>query len=50
MTTESVFTGCMPALMTPCSEQGGLRLPDFDTDMLLLHFQDLVNIQDGRVL
>ena len=27
-----------------------LRLPDFDTDMLLLHFQDLVNIQDGRVL
>ena len=30
MTTESVFTGCMPALMTPCSEQGGLRLPDFD--------------------
>jgi hypothetical protein len=27
-----------------------LRLPDFDTDMLLLHFQDLVNIQHGRVL
>jgi hypothetical protein len=27
-----------------------LRLPDFDTDVLLLHFQDLVNIQDGRVL
>jgi len=27
-----------------------LRLPDFDTDILLLHFQDLVNIQDGRVL
>lgn len=28
----------------------GLRLPDFDTDILLLHFQDLVNIQDGCVL
>jgi len=28
----------------------GLRMPDFDTDVLLLHFQDLVNIQDGRVL
>jgi hypothetical protein len=27
-----------------------LRLPDFDTDILLLHFQDLVNIQDGCVL
>jgi hypothetical protein len=27
-----------------------LRLPDFDTDILLLHFQDLVNIRDGRVL
>ena len=27
-----------------------LRLPDFDTDILLLHFQDLVNIQHGRVL
>jgi hypothetical protein len=27
-----------------------LRLPDFDTDILLLHFQDLVNIKDGRVL
>jgi len=27
-----------------------LRLPDFDTDLLLLHFQDLVNIQDRRVL
>jgi len=27
-----------------------LRLPAFDTDILLLHFQDLVNIQDGRVL
>lgn len=27
-----------------------LRLPDFDTDVLLLHFQDLVNIQDGCVL
>jgi hypothetical protein len=27
-----------------------LRLPDFDTDVLLLHFQDLVNIQHGRVL
>ena len=27
-----------------------LKLPDFDTDILLLHFQDLVNIQDGCVL
>jgi hypothetical protein len=27
-----------------------LKLPDFDTDVLLLHFQDLVNIQGGRVL
>jgi hypothetical protein len=27
-----------------------LRLPNFDTDILLLHFQDLVNIQAGRVL
>jgi hypothetical protein len=27
-----------------------LRLPDFDTDLLLLHFQDLANICDGRVL
>ena len=27
-----------------------LRLPDFDTDILLLHFQDLVNIQEGCVL
>jgi hypothetical protein len=27
-----------------------LKLPDFDTNMLLLHFQDLVNIQDGCVL
>ena len=27
-----------------------LRLPDFDTDMLLLHFQDLVSIRDGCVL
>ena len=28
----------------------GLRLPDFDTDILLLHFQDLINMRDGRVL
>jgi hypothetical protein len=27
-----------------------LRLPDFDTDILLLHFQDLINMRDGRVL
>ena len=27
-----------------------LRLPNFNTDILLLHFQDLVNIRDGRVL
>ena len=27
-----------------------LRLPDFDTDVLLLHFQDLVNMRDGCVL
>jgi 4-hydroxy-tetrahydrodipicolinate synthase len=28
--TESVFAGCMPALMTPCREQNGERVPDFD--------------------
>ena len=28
--TDSVFTGCMPALMTPCAERGGERVPDFD--------------------
>ena len=28
--TDSVFTGCMPALMTPCREQDGERVPDFD--------------------
>ncbi|MFT4840375.1 MAG: dihydrodipicolinate synthase/N-acetylneuraminate lyase [Planctomycetota bacterium] len=28
--TDSVFTGCMPALMTPCRDQGGERVPDFD--------------------
>lgn len=28
--TDSVFTGCMPALMTPCREQSGERIPDFD--------------------
>lgn len=28
--TDSVFSGCMPALMTPCREQGGERVPDFD--------------------
>ncbi|MFT4513758.1 MAG: dihydrodipicolinate synthase/N-acetylneuraminate lyase [Planctomycetota bacterium] len=28
--TDSVFTGCMPALMTPCREQDGQRVPDFD--------------------
>ena len=25
-----VFTGCMPALMTPCRERDGERVPDFD--------------------
>ena len=28
--TDSVFSGCMPALMTPCRDQGGERVPDFD--------------------
>ncbi|MCK5941794.1 MAG: dihydrodipicolinate synthase family protein, partial [Planctomycetes bacterium] len=28
--TESVFAGCMPALMTPCAERDGRRVPDFD--------------------
>ena len=28
--SESVFTGCMPALMTPCRERDGERVPDFD--------------------
>lgn len=28
--TDSVFAGCMPALMTPCREQDGQRVPDFD--------------------
>jgi 4-hydroxy-tetrahydrodipicolinate synthase len=28
--TDSVFAGCMPALMTPCREQDGERVPDFD--------------------
>jgi 4-hydroxy-tetrahydrodipicolinate synthase len=28
--TDSVFAGCMPALMTPCREQNGERVPDFD--------------------
>ena len=28
--TDSVFTGCMPALMTPCREEGGERVPDFE--------------------
>lgn len=28
--TDSVFQGCMPALMTPCMERDGQRVPDFD--------------------
>ena len=28
--SESVFSGCMPALMTPCRERDGERVPDFD--------------------
>ena len=28
--SDSVFTGCMPALMTPCTERSGERAPDFD--------------------
>ena len=28
--SDSVFTGCMPALMTPCTERDGERAPDFD--------------------
>jgi len=28
--SDSVFTGCMPALMTPCTARGGERAPDFD--------------------
>ncbi len=28
--SDSVFTGCMPALMTPCTERDGDRVPDFD--------------------
>ena len=28
--TESVFRGCMPALMTPCMEREGQRVPNFD--------------------
>ncbi len=28
--SDSVFTGCMPALMTPCTERVGGRAPDFD--------------------
>jgi dihydrodipicolinate synthase/N-acetylneuraminate lyase len=28
--TDSVFTGCIPALMTPCVERDGARVPDFD--------------------
>jgi len=28
--TDSPFTGCMPALMTPCTERDGQRVPDFD--------------------
>jgi 4-hydroxy-tetrahydrodipicolinate synthase len=28
--TDSPFTGCMPALMTPCTERDGERVPDFD--------------------
>ena len=27
---DSVFSGCMPALMTPCTEHDGQRVPDFD--------------------
>jgi len=27
---DSVFTGCMPALMTPCIERDGQRVPDYD--------------------
>ena len=28
--SDSVFTGCMPALMTPCTVRDGERAPDFD--------------------
>ena len=28
--SDSVFTGCMPALMTPCAVRDGERAPDFD--------------------
>lgn len=28
--SDSVFSGCMPALMTPCCERDGDRVPDFD--------------------
>lgn len=28
--SDSVFTGCMPALMTPCTARDGERAPDFD--------------------
>lgn len=28
--SDSPFTGCMPALMTPCTERDGERVPDFD--------------------
>ncbi|MFK7926639.1 MAG: dihydrodipicolinate synthase family protein [Myxococcota bacterium] len=28
--SDSVFSGCMPALMTPCTESNGERTPDFD--------------------
>ena len=28
--SDSVFTGCIPALMTPCVERSGSRAPDFD--------------------
>ena len=39
--TDSVFAGCMPALMTPCVERDGQRVPDFDA--LVEKGRDLVD-------
>lgn len=49
---EQSFTPVYNAFTGQRTVESGwqLRLPDFDTDLLLLHFQDLVNIRNGNVL